>query len=108
MGALKEIGGELSIDGIYEVFKSMDKIESDGALDRSELKLFLENLSYASNVESAEDEHVDSNMIFTRYATSYLQATTQVQSIVHHDLQVVYFIHSIYVYQQTGSKIKTG
>lgn len=64
MGALKEIGGELSIDGIYEVFKSMDEIKSDGALDRSELKLFLENLSYASNVESAEDEHVDSNMIF--------------------------------------------
>ena len=41
LNSLDGMGGELSIPGLYEVFKSIDGLDGNGTLDKTELKLFL-------------------------------------------------------------------
>jgi len=64
LGSLNEMGGTLSIDDLYKVFKSMDGLDGNGTLDRAELKLFMENASLASGVEISQDNVIDSDMLF--------------------------------------------
>jgi len=60
LNSLDKMGAELSIDGLYEVYKSIDGIDGNGTLDRAELKLFLEKASLASEVE----KNIDSDILF--------------------------------------------
>jgi len=64
LNSLNTIGGALSIDGLYEVFKSIDEVDDNGTLDRAELKLFMENASLASGGDMSEDKRIDSDILF--------------------------------------------
>lgn len=61
LNSLNEMGGNLSIDGLYEVFKSIDGIDGNGTLDRVELRLFLEKASLAGDEVK---KHIDSDILF--------------------------------------------
>merc|ERR1711865_594894 len=62
---MREIGGEFSIDGLNDVFLSIDEIDKNGTLDKDEMALFLEKLSDSSNLESAEEiDHIDLDALF--------------------------------------------
>jgi len=64
LASFNEIGGTLSIDGLYEVFKSVDRLDVNGTLDRAELKLFMGNASLASGVEFSEVRRIDLDILF--------------------------------------------
>lgn len=67
---MKEIGGEFSIDGLHDVFLSIDEIDKNGTLEKNEMALFLEKLSDSSNLESAEINHIDLDALFRAIDTN--------------------------------------
>ncbi|KAL7551876.1 hypothetical protein ACHAWF_016689 [Thalassiosira exigua] len=60
LASLNEMGRELTIGGLYEVFKSIDGNDGNGTLDRDELKLFIEQ----TMATATEETPIDPNILF--------------------------------------------
>ena len=58
------MGDELSIPGLYEVFKSINGLDGNGTLDKAKLKLFLEKASLSSNLERPEAKDINLDTLF--------------------------------------------